>query len=61
VLRLAMRGLHAPDIAQKLSISPATVSGYFKDLLRKTQTRNRSEMIAKVLDWDDPDAIAESL
>jgi DNA-binding CsgD family transcriptional regulator len=60
VLRLAMRGLHAPDIAQTLSISPATVSGYFKELLRKTQTRNRSEMIAKVLDWDDPDAIAES-
>lgn len=60
VLRLAMRGLHAPDIAQTLSISPTTVSGYFKDLLRKTQTRNRSEMIAKVLDWDDPDASSES-
>ncbi len=59
VLRLMLRGLHASDIAENLGISRATVSGYFKDLLRKTEARSRSEMIAKVLDWEDPDPAAD--
>jgi DNA-binding NarL/FixJ family response regulator len=60
VLRLMMRGLKASDIAKALSISRATVSGYFKDLLRKTAARSRSEMIAKVLDWEDAEAAAKA-
>ncbi len=55
VLQLVMRGMHATDIAQQLSISQSTVTGYFKGLLRKTQARNRSEMVAKVLGWEDGD------
>lgn len=54
VLLLMMRGMHAADIAERLAISQSTVSGYFKQLLRKTRARSRSEMIAKILDWDDP-------
>lgn len=56
VLGLAMRGMHAPEIAEALSISPTTVTGYFKILLRKTQSKSRAEMIAKVLGWDESDA-----
>ncbi|HZZ64661.1 MAG TPA: helix-turn-helix transcriptional regulator [Candidatus Baltobacteraceae bacterium] len=58
VLELIMRGLHAPDIATELSISPTTVTGYFKGLLRKTESKSRAEMIAKVLGWDEGDAHA---
>lgn len=53
VLVHVLRGYHASDIAQSLGISQATLSGYFKALLRKTQTRTRSEMIARVLDWEE--------
>lgn len=58
VLRLIMRGMNASDIAEELSISQSTVTGYFKGLLRKTQARSRSEMVAKVLGWDDSDTAA---
>ncbi len=60
VLQLIMRGLQAPDIAADLSISQSTVTGYFKVLLRKTESRNRSEMVAKVLGWDENDILYAS-
>jgi hypothetical protein len=43
-----------------LSISQSTVTGYFKILLRKTESRNRSEMVAKVLGWDENDILYAS-
>lgn len=55
VLELIMRGLHGSDIAEALSISPTTVTGYFKGLLRKTESKSRAEMIAKVLGWEESD------
>lgn len=58
VLRLILRGMHAADIAKELSISQTTVSGYFKGLMRKTESKSRSEMVAKVLGWDDSDALS---
>jgi two-component system nitrate/nitrite response regulator NarP len=61
VLLLIMRGMHASDIAEQLSISQSTVSGYFKGLLRKTEARSRSEMVAKVLGWDDSDMLSASV
>ncbi len=61
VLLLIMRGMHASDIAAELSISQSTVNGYFKGLLRKTQARSRSEMVAKVLGWDDSDPVSASV
>ncbi len=60
VLELILRGMHASDIADKLTISQSTVTGYFKGLLRKTRSKSRTEMVAKVLEWDGGDREALS-
>ncbi len=49
VLSLILRGDRANDIARELGISPTTVSDHFTNLLRKTESRNRSEMLAKLM------------
>jgi DNA-binding CsgD family transcriptional regulator len=51
VLRLVMQGFSTPEIATELTIAETTVSDYFKQLLRKTGAKNRTEMIARVLGW----------
>lgn len=56
VLRLLLRGSATGDVARELSISEATATGYFKALLRKTGSHSRSEMVAKVLGWDDDES-----
>jgi DNA-binding NarL/FixJ family response regulator len=50
VLSLILLGNRASDIASELGISRATVSDHFTSLLRKTGSRNRSEMLAKLMD-----------
>lgn len=54
VIRQSLRGLDAHEIAETLGIAPSTVRAYFKALLRKTEARNRSHLIAKIFtdDWD---------
>ena len=52
VLTLMLQGMSAPEIAESLSIADRTVGDYFKHLIKKTCARNRSEMIAKVFNWD---------
>jgi DNA-binding CsgD family transcriptional regulator len=49
VLSLVLRGDRANDIALELGISPTTVSDHLTNLLRKTNSRNRSEMLSKVM------------
>ena len=51
VLELLLTGLSANEIACQMSLSSATVSDYFKALMRKTGAKNRSDMLAKVLDF----------
>lgn len=51
VLTHILRGSSAGEIAAQLCIAETTVNDHFKNLLRKTGARNRSEMIAKVLGW----------
>lgn len=51
VLQLILNGCEAKDIAEKLYIAESTVGEYFKHLLLKVGAHNRSEMIARVLDW----------
>ncbi len=51
VLTLVLRGLTSVEIAHELVISETTVGDYFKQLLRKTGAKNRTEMIARVLGW----------
>ena len=52
VLGLVLQGSTAGEIAKSLSISEHTAQGYIKGLLSKTSSRNRSAMVAKVLEWE---------
>jgi DNA-binding CsgD family transcriptional regulator len=52
VLGLVLHGWRAVEIADELMIAETTVQDYFKQLLRKTKSKNRSEMIARVLGWE---------
>ncbi len=52
VLRLILQGLTAAEVSEVLLITKNTVTDYFKSLLHKTDSRNRSEMIAKILGWE---------
>lgn len=51
VLKLILQGLKASEVAGALNITKNTATDYFKSLLRKTDSRNRSEMISKILGW----------
>ncbi len=55
VLSLILAGASAGEIATQLHIAETTVSGYFKSLLRKTEAKNRADMLAKILGWDGSD------
>jgi DNA-binding CsgD family transcriptional regulator len=48
VFRLLVRGYSNPQIAQQLMISDGTVGDHVKALFRKTSTRKRSELVARV-------------
>ena len=54
VLALVIGGASASDVARTLIISEYTAQGYVKCLLAKTNSRNRTAMVAKVLDWKQP-------
>lgn len=49
VLRLALGGFSAAEIATQLAIAETTAQVYLKRLLQKTNSRNRAQMVATVL------------
>jgi DNA-binding CsgD family transcriptional regulator len=49
VLRLALGGFSAAEIAMRLAIAETTAQLYLKRLLQKTNSRNRAQMVATVL------------
>ena len=51
VLALLLDGAHLDEVAERLHIASSTVQDHIKSLLEKTETKNRSEMIAKILGW----------
>lgn len=51
VLALLLDGAQIPEVGQRLSITGSTVQDHIKSLLHKTGSKNRSQMIAKVLGW----------
>lgn len=51
VLTLILRGKSSFEIGDELSIAETTVADYVKRLLRKTFSKNRAEMLAKIFDW----------
>lgn len=55
VLAMILEGASASETALALNIAETTVQGYHKRLLSKTRSRNRSAMVANVLDWGGSD------
>jgi len=53
VLGFILQGQSAKEIAETLSISETTVGDYFKQLMMRTSARNRADMVARVLHWND--------
>jgi DNA-binding CsgD family transcriptional regulator len=53
VLALLLDGLHLSEIAKRLHITSSTVQDHIRRLLDKTNTRNRSEMTARILGWGE--------
>ncbi len=53
VLELVLRGFRSSEIADELMIAEGTVQDYFKQLLRKTDSKNRTEMLTRVLGWGE--------
>jgi DNA-binding CsgD family transcriptional regulator len=54
VLALLLDGNHLDQIAKQLFITSSTVQDHIKSMLDKTESRNRSELIARVLGWELP-------
>ncbi len=52
VLALLLEGCHLDEISLILHITSSTVQDHIKSMVRKTQSRNRSELIAHVLGWE---------
>ena len=51
VLALLLDGNHLDAIAKTLFITSSTVQDHIKNMLEKTGSRNRTELIARVLGW----------
>jgi DNA-binding CsgD family transcriptional regulator len=49
VLLLAADGHSGPELAQQLSLSPATVNAHFKHIYTKLDVRNRAGAVAKAM------------
>jgi DNA-binding CsgD family transcriptional regulator len=54
VLALLLDGDQLEQIAEKLHITSSTVQDHIKSMLDKTESRNRSELIARILGWESP-------
>jgi DNA-binding CsgD family transcriptional regulator len=52
VLALLLDGNHLDQISDQLHITSSTVQDHIKSMLDKTESRNRSELIARVLGWE---------
>ncbi|HEY0615487.1 MAG TPA: helix-turn-helix transcriptional regulator [Candidatus Elarobacter sp.] len=53
VLSEVLRGASSTEIGESLSISGSTATFHLKQLLRKTSSRNRTELTARVLGWEE--------
>ena len=53
VLGEVLRGSSSTEIGDSLSISGSTATFHLKQLLRKTNSRNRTELTARVLGWEE--------
>jgi DNA-binding CsgD family transcriptional regulator len=52
VLALLLDGAKLEEIGQKLHITASTIQDHIKSMVDKTGSRNRTELIARVLGWE---------
>lgn len=52
VLALLLNGAKLQEIGNALSITTSTVQGHIASMVEKTESRNRTELIARVLGWE---------
>jgi len=60
VLALLLDGEHLDEIGKRLHITSSTVQDHIKSMLDKTDSRNRSELIGRVLGWDSTPNVREA-
>jgi len=53
VLAMLLDGAKLEDIGLKLHIAASTVQHHVKSMMDKTESRNRTELIARVLGWEN--------
>jgi DNA-binding CsgD family transcriptional regulator len=53
VLTLLLGGAKLDEIGKTLNIAVSTVQDHIKSMVDKTESRNRTELIARMLGWDD--------
>ena len=58
VLALLLDGAKLEEIGQKLHITTSTIQDHIKSMVDKTGSRNRTELIARVLGWENPNPAA---
>jgi DNA-binding CsgD family transcriptional regulator len=58
VLALMLDGTHLVEIGRRLHITSSTVQDHIKSMVEKTGSRNRSELIARVLGWVAPERVS---
>jgi DNA-binding CsgD family transcriptional regulator len=51
-LALLLDGCHMDQVSERLNITSSTVQDHIKSMLDKTESRNRSELIGRVLGWE---------
>jgi DNA-binding CsgD family transcriptional regulator len=60
VLALLLDGARLEEIAETLHVAHSTVQHHIKNMVEKTGSRNRSELIARVLGWASTSAEQEA-
>lgn len=53
VLAMLLDGAKLEEIARRLHIAPSTVQHHVSSMVVKTESRNRTELIARVLGWEN--------
>jgi DNA-binding CsgD family transcriptional regulator len=56
VLALLLDGRHLNEIGSLLHITSSTVQDHIRSMVEKTGSRNRSDLIARILGWEFPPA-----
>ena len=56
VLALLLDGRHLSEIGSLLHITSSTVQDHIRSMVEKTGSRNRSDLIARILGWEFPPA-----